>query len=92
MAASQPFTAAQSRLSKSSCGPRAVSGPPLSWTICLPSSMERGSRSTTVTVSSVTDSSSWRAAACSGVSSAVSSVLTSSSFCGELVEVDAGVG
>ena len=28
--AGQPFTAAQRRLTKSSCGPRAISGPPLS--------------------------------------------------------------
>ena len=48
--------------------------------IVLPSSMEPASGNTTVTASSVTDSSSWRVAACSAVWSAMSSVLTSSSL------------
>ena len=52
----------------------------VSWTNCLPSSMEPASGNTTVTASSVTDSSSWRVAACSAVWSAMSSVLTSSSL------------
>ena len=41
-AASQPFMAVHSPAGRA--GPRAISGPPLNWTICLPSWTERSSR------------------------------------------------